>query len=88
MHFTTLIAGQMAMEQSQIRTGALGIIKERVAKTVAQRLDDKQVLQLAIACGMRGLRHRLPANTVPGVLRSLSVAEGRVRLRLRLRIGT
>ena len=42
----------------------------------------------SIACGMRGLRHRLPDNTVPGVLRTSSVAKRRVRLRLRLRIGS
>tara|TARA_Y100000389_G_scaffold62579_1_gene58618 strand:+ start:5377 stop:5943 length:567 start_codon:yes stop_codon:yes gene_type:complete len=41
------------MEQSQQRTTTFAPIKERVAKTVAQRLDDKQILQMAIACSMR-----------------------------------
>jgi hypothetical protein len=67
----------MAMEQSQIRTGALGIIKERVAKTVAQRLDDKQVLQLAIACGMREAEDVLgllfPPNVAKAALKHQSV---------------
>ena len=41
------------MEQSQQRTATFGPVKERVAKMVAQRLDDRQVLQMAIACAMR-----------------------------------
>jgi hypothetical protein len=43
----------MAMEQSQQRTATFAPIKERIARTVSQRLDDKQILQLAIASAMR-----------------------------------
>jgi len=43
----------MAMEQSQQRTATFGPIKDRVSKTVTQRLDDKQALQLSITCAMR-----------------------------------
>ena len=41
------------MEQSQQRTATFGPIKDRVSKTVTQRLDDKQALQLSITCAMR-----------------------------------
>jgi len=63
----------MAMEQSQMRTAAFGLIKERVAKTVAQRLDEKQMLQLAITCAMR------EAEDVLGLLFPASVAKAAVR---------
>jgi len=41
------------MEQSQRRTEVLGPLRERVAKAVGSRLDDKLALQLALACAMR-----------------------------------
>ena len=41
----------------------------------------------SIACGMRGLRHRLPDNTVPGALQLDRGRRRGLRLRLRLRIG-
>ena len=63
----------MAMEQSQLRTAAYAMIKERVSKTVAQRLDDKQILQLAIACGMRD------AEDVLGLLFSPRVAKAALK---------
>lgn len=63
----------MSMEQSQLRTAAYAVIKERVCKTVAQRLDDKQILQLAIACGMRD------AEDVLGLLFSPNVAKAALR---------
>lgn len=62
------------MEQSQLRTAAFGLIKDRVTKTVAQRLDEKQVLQLAITCAMREAEDVLgllfPANVAKAALRN------------------
>lgn len=43
----------LKMEQSQQRTFVLAALKERVAKIATHRLDDRQVLQMAIACSMR-----------------------------------
>ena len=43
----------MAMEQSQRRTETFAPIKQRIAKNVAHRLDDRATLQLSIACAMR-----------------------------------
>lgn len=41
------------MEQSQLRTETFVTIKKRILKYFVYQLDDKQVLQLAIACSMR-----------------------------------
>ena len=41
------------MEHSQRRTEALGPIRERVARAVGLRLDDKACVQMALACAMR-----------------------------------
>ena len=44
---------RVAMEQSQRRTEVMGPLRDRVAKAVGARLDDKLSLQLALACAMR-----------------------------------
>ena len=41
------------MEQSQRRTEVLGPLKARVATAIGARLDDRILLQLALACAMR-----------------------------------
>lgn len=41
------------MEQSQRRTESFANVKHRITRLFAHRLDDKQVLQLAVACAMR-----------------------------------
>ncbi len=41
------------MEQSQRRAEMFAPIRERVANGIAHRLDDKNSLQLALACSMR-----------------------------------
>jgi len=41
------------MEQSQRRAEIFAPIRQRVASSVAHRLDDKSALQLALACAMR-----------------------------------
>tara|TARA_B110000858_G_scaffold102713_1_gene117787 strand:+ start:49 stop:615 length:567 start_codon:yes stop_codon:yes gene_type:complete len=41
------------MDQSRSRADVFALIRQRVASVVPQRLDDKNVLQLALVCGMR-----------------------------------
>lgn len=41
------------MEQSRRRAEAFTPIRERIASAVPHRLDDKEMMQLAIACAMR-----------------------------------
>lgn len=41
------------MEASQRRTEVLGPMRERMCKAVCARLDDKQAVQMALACAMR-----------------------------------
>ena len=41
------------MEHTQRRSEALGPIRDRVARAVGLRLEDRACLQMAIACGMR-----------------------------------
>ena len=66
------------MEASQIRTAVFASIKDRVSKLVAHRLDEKQVLQLSLACAMREPEDVLgllfPPNVTKAAVKHASVA--------------